>query len=376
MTQDYGGKFLQDSLKDYIEEPLKKFISENPSFVGLLILIQTSLILILASVYFLLSGPSSFGKFGFDIGKALLISAFAGFVCTYFVHERSSKNLLLITENFADLSGNMENSIKSCINDGNMETYSDRFIASFLDSDLVLTKGLVKVHSSRAIALNRLNDKMKELKNDPEVNLYLCGITLKNFFNSSESQTFKTFKEWLNETKNLKAHVIILDKDSEAAKERAIRENPETCFIRDDNTTELDQSIMLFNDLIQTEKNANKFLEIYPNKISIKETAVCPVCFLAVVNDLMIMEPYNYAVRGGFVPVFEIKRTSNSEDLFHTYMRHFSSLWIKPCHGCDHEKKRKMIEDLKDFTGDFSSSSKLYKDLPWEPSNRIEICEN
>ena len=85
MTQDYGGKFLQDSLKDYIEEPLKKFISENPSFVGLLILIQTSLILILASVYFLLSGPSSFGKFGFDIGKALLISAFAGFVCTYFV---------------------------------------------------------------------------------------------------------------------------------------------------------------------------------------------------------------------------------------------------------------------------------------------------
>ncbi|MHC1754523.1 MAG: hypothetical protein AB9861_03675 [Methanosarcina sp.] len=361
-----------DSVKlKEISEHLGKTITENPYAVGTLILLETGVIIVLFSAYNSLTNPSDFLKLFSDVGKAMIVSAFAGYIFNSVINERSTTDIKIIndnfekasdkiTENFTKTSDIKEASIKQCIEDGKKATFSDSFINCFLDSDLVTKYGLVKVHASRKSAINSLDAKIKQVNDQNVVNVYLCGITLRDFFRK-DGIFYQTFQRWLRSTVNLKAHVIILDKKSKAAEERAIREDPKK-YAPDDNG--------LSRELDDTEASIKTFLEDYPKKINVKKSTISPLCFLVVVNDTMIMEPYNYATSGGNVPVFEIKR-SNNDDLFNIYMKHFVSLWIKPCKG----REDKKIEELVEYIQDTKSTSKSYADLPWNECGQIEFCK-
>ncbi len=122
----------------------------------------------------------------------------------------------------------------------------------------------------------------------------------------------------------------MLDPDSEAAKEKARRE--ESYTYRDD----FYQATSAYNELIAANRKAESLMKRYPNKIQLKLSNVYPLCFLVITKDTMFMEPYNYAHRGSEVPVLEITRARENHaehDLFKIYEEHFESLWQKPNQG-------------------------------------------
>lgn len=361
-----SNKIKKDIKSNLIDIPIARFV----------ILIETGALIVLSLKYYN-SNASDFVFLGISIGMAMIVSGAAGFVSDTLAKirpttgidaliEKTRSDIGLITEDLSVVSNNIEKSVKRYLEDETKISFSGDYIECFLDADLFIKKGLVKIHSSRASALSSLDTKIKQINDQTdqnEVNIYVCGITLRDFFHENGAYYFQG---WLKNTKNLKARVIILDKNSVSARERALRENPLPCSRGDEDNT-------LSNDLKLTEKNAGILLEKYPGKLNVKKTDAFPLCFLAVVNDTMIMEPYNYALRGGRVPTLEIKQIGDN-DLYDVYMQHFTSLWIKPCQGHEPEKEHEIMEELSRYVGEYKSKS--YADLPWEQSNQIEPCLN
>lgn len=365
MTPNSGSDRLRE-----LGVPLAKIIIGNPLPIGTLILFETGVIIVLLS--YLSNNPSYFVEFSSSVGKAMIISAFAGFVYDSLLKNRSTTDVATITENFTNTSNEMERSIKRLIEEGDGSikklieegknaTFSDTFIKCFLDSDLVTKSGLVKVHTSREAALKSFVDKIDQIKDPSEFNIYLSGITLGDFL-LERGDYYNLLTHWINNRKMSKTYIIILDKESEAAIERARREEPQ---IFNDNGY---KNTSVYNELNSTEKRAEILLHSHPGKINVKKSNIYPLCFLAAVNDTMIVEPYNYARRGGGAPVLEIIRSSNDNNsLYHNYMRHFVSLWAKPCQG--KEKMTELCESIRKY--DYEKRA----DIHLEQSGKIESCE-
>ncbi|MFZ2412575.1 MAG: hypothetical protein WAW23_13465 [Candidatus Methanoperedens sp.] len=191
-----------------------------------------------------------------------------------------------------------------------------------------IESGLVTVHATRESALNRLKEKINQT-ND-ETTIKLCGISLGDFL-LERGKLHKLFVECLDKKNNFKFEVIILDADSEAAKERARREEPDTYC------DEGYEATGAYNELIAARKKAESLQKRYnKDKLELKTSNVYALCFLATIKDTMFMEPYNYARRGSEAPVLEIKRSDEEHaehDLFKIYVGHFESLWKKPNQG-------------------------------------------
>lgn len=346
-------------------------LSPNIENIGHFLLIFgiviTGLLLILLGVY-ARTDPSGIADWLIEAGRTILVSGVIAFAFEFLIQNNiyevvsaSSKKVSNIA--FYDtevLIKQINDDLKAISNTGSSfkEQLEETENTMRLAKD-VRDCGLVKVYPSRELALNSFKNKVDQIKDQKEVNIYICGITLRNFFRKKDGNCYKSFKGWLSDIENLKAHVIILDKKSKAAKERAIREDPDE-YVSDNNA--------LSRELEDTEKTIEISLQSYPKKINVKKSTISPLCFLAVVNDTMIMEPYNYAITGGNVPVFEIER-SNNNVLFDIYMKHFISLWIKPCNGTEN------IEELSKYMQNINSNSKSYTGLPWNESGQIGSCK-
>lgn len=190
-----------------------------------------------------------------------------------------------------------------------------------------IESGLVAVHPNRGSAINKIKEKMSTIDDDTDVRL--CGISLGDFL-LERGKLHKLFLNCLQKKNNFKFSIVMLDPDSEAAKEKARRE--ESYTYRDDCY----QATSAYNELIAAHRKAESLKKRYPDKIRLKISNVYPLCFLAIVKDTAFTESYNYAHRGSEVPVLEITRARENHaehDLFKIYDEHFESLWKKPNQG-------------------------------------------
>jgi hypothetical protein len=330
-------------------------------------IVITGLLLILVGIY-ARKDPSGIADWMTEAGRTILVSGIIAFAYEFLMRDNI---YTVISESSTKVSNDTFNDTNSLIKKINNDLNAVYDIGSSFKKHLEETQdtmklskdvrdcGLVKVYPKRELALKSFRDKVEQIKEQKEVNIYICGITLRDFFRKKDGICYLSFNRWLSDIENLKAHVIILDKESKAAKERAIREDPNK-YISDNNA--------LSRELEDTEESIKSSLESHSKKIIVKKSNISPLCFLAVVNDTIIMEPYNYAIAGGKVPVFEIER-SNNDALFNIYMKHFISLWIKPCNG------NERIGELSKYMQNIDSNSKSYADLPWNESVQIEFCK-
>lgn len=246
--------------------------------------------------------------------------------------------------------------------------------------------GLAAVFATRREAIERIRERMGDVKNGETVRL--LGISLGDYL-CPHGALHQDFLRLLK-ISGVEIRALILDRTSDAALMRACREEPHM-FICKKTRQEIEDAFKCTkcSNELKTATDFAKHLadtlyfaaqsadakgagEGAPTSakcrghecLSIPEETISasfsfktydyePLCFLAIFEDELYLETYHLAGRGGEAPVFRIVRRGSDQTttrLFKIYEDHFDVIWDAPRHPLGRGEPEARSDNARQYT--------------------------
>jgi hypothetical protein len=178
--------------------------------------------------------------------------------------------------------------------------------------------GIINIHEDRPLAEMHILDLLRNAKKHVEV----AGISLRGLFQGG-GRLNRTILDTLHSAAKdrageLRWRVLVLDPESDQARYRTEREEPETT---------LREATLCREVLVTVEMVAHLKRKGCP--IDLKAYRGSPSCFLLIIDDTILVEQYHYGRAGGarvaeLVPLFEYSSESTT---YKELSGHFDYMW-------------------------------------------------
>jgi hypothetical protein len=243
-----------------------------------------------------------------ESGKVVLVTSFVGLIFEFVMHDRFVHRVMSEVNRLDRSIDNLQTTL--AITSGAIES------------------GLSAVFSDRHIAINEISQMLSNAQKGEE--FCILGISLGDFL-CPHGRLYGPTAAAI--TRGVRIRALLLDMNSDAAKNRAQREegNQSSPKPNDQSWDSWYQTTRCYDELKTASDVARSYIAAKIGDFSGHVYTLTPLCFLAIYEKSMFLESYHYAGRGGESPILRISKNSRGSEkstrLFDIYKTHFDVLW-------------------------------------------------